>query len=109
MDRPPSPAASRPAKRQRRLSELPMDDVQVKGCQREAGHAEAGHAEAGHALIALKVSSSQQLVNITKHTLTGSHPLGWSTDNAAEASPSQPGASCHAHHQTARFLLLSLG
>lgn len=48
-----------------------MDDVQVKGCQREAGHAEAGHA-----LIALKVSSSQQLVNIAKYTLTGPHPLG---------------------------------
>jgi len=71
-----------------------MDDVQVKGCQREAGYAEAGHA-----LIALKVSSSLQLVNITKHTLTGSHPLGWSTDNAADASPSQPAGPCHAHHQ----------
>lgn len=81
-----------------------MDDVQVKGSQQEAGHAEAGHA-----LIALKVSSSQQLVNITKHTLTGSLPLGRSTDNAAEASPSKPAGPCHAHHQTARFLLLSLG
>ncbi|KAJ5982641.1 hypothetical protein N7451_012741 [Penicillium sp. IBT 35674x] len=39
MDHPPSPSASQPAKRQRRLSEQPMDEIHVQDFQQEAGHA----------------------------------------------------------------------
>ncbi|KAJ5982016.1 hypothetical protein N7451_012116 [Penicillium sp. IBT 35674x] len=39
MDLPPSPSTARAAKKQRRLSKQPMDEIIVKDFQQEAGHA----------------------------------------------------------------------